>query len=357
MKFSYRWHRRLGWFIAPILALSALSGALLLWLQPLPTPAGSLPPPAQWAQALDLGVATLAREHVAGTRVDLVDLPRQAGHPIRVHLAGTGLWAEIDARSGAVLAAVGHGGKWRALLLDLHEHLLLADIGNWVLRAVALAALALIVMGLRIWWRVRKLAAPSPWRRWHRRVGSFAVLPLALLLISGFVLRSPELARSTLSALAGAPASPPRTAEPLPDAPRATLGQALRAATAALPGAQPMRLYADVSGVVRVRLRSDEWHPNGLNYVYLRADNASLLRTTTWRELPLAARYPNVIYPLHIGWLPGSSSAPAAVAMRVLWTSFALSLAWLALSGALQRWRSNAGRAQQPRQTRQVRSA
>ena len=73
MKFSYQWHRRLGWFFAPLLALSALSGALLLWLQPLPTPAGSLPPPAQWAQALDLGVVALERGHLVGTRVDLVD--------------------------------------------------------------------------------------------------------------------------------------------------------------------------------------------------------------------------------------------------------------------------------------------
>lgn len=56
-------------------------------------------------------------------------------------------------------------------------------------------SLMLIAMGLRIWWRVRVLSAHSPWRRWHRRIGIAALLPLALMLASGFVLRSPELAR------------------------------------------------------------------------------------------------------------------------------------------------------------------
>jgi len=357
MKFSYQWHRRLGWFFAPLLALSALSGALLLWLQPLPTPADSLPPPAQWAQALDLGVVALERGHLVGTRVDLVELPRQAGQPIRVHFAGGGQWAEIDARSGAVLASRSDGGAWQAQLLELHKHLLLDDIGIWVLRIVALVGLVLLAMGLRIWWRVHKLVAPSPWRRWHRRIGSLALLPLALMLFSGFVLRSSELARSSLSALAGgAPPPPPRATAPLPGAPRASLGQALLTATAALPGAQPIRMYDDASGVLRVRLRSDEWHPNGLNQVYLRASDATLLRATTWRELPLAARYPNVIYPLHIGWLPGSNSAAAALAMRLLWTGFALSLAWLALSGAVQRWRASGARARLPQPPRRARS-
>jgi uncharacterized iron-regulated membrane protein len=95
--------------------------------------------------------------------------------------------------------------------------------------------------------------------------------------------------------------------------------------------------------VLRVRLRSDEWHPNGLDNVYLRAADAAVLRIATWRELPLAARYLNVVYPLHTGWLPGSPGAAAAIGTRLLWTLGALSLAWLALSGAVQRWRGQPG--------------
>lgn len=345
MKHSYRWHRRLGWILAPLFALSALSGALLLWLQPLPTPPGTLPPPARWAHALDRGLAELARTQ-PGAQADLVDLPRRAGQPIRVHLAAPGLWAELDADSGALLSMQTDRRDVRARVLDLHEHLLQADVGPWVLRAAAFAGLVLIAMGLRIWWRVRALPARSPWRRWHRFVGVAVVLPLAGMLASGFVLRWPELARAALSAWSAElpPSPPPQLAQARGTTP-ATLGESLQAATRALPGAQPMRLYAGDGGIVRVRLRSDEWHPNGLNNVYLRADDATVLRTTTWRELPLAARYLNVVYPLHTGWLPGPAGVAAAVAVRVLWTLFALALLWMALSGSVQRWRANAAAA------------
>lgn len=345
MKFFYVWHRRLGWVLAPLLALSALSGAVLLWFQPLPAPVDTVPPTAQWANALDMGVAELERAR-AGARVDMVDFPRQAGHPIRVRLAGA-QWVEIDARSGAVAAAVSDQSAWRTVLLKLHEHLLLADVGNWFLRASSLGALVLIVMGLRVWWRVRAAVTPSPWRRWHRRIGVLAALPLAMILVTGFVLLSPELTRASLSLLGGPPPPPPR-AEVASGTPRATLGHALRMASAAMPGAQPTRLYATSADVLRMRMRSDEWHPNGLNDVYLRSDNAAVQRTTTWRELPLAARYPNIIYPLHIGWLPGSASVVGAIVMRTLWTAIALSLAWLALSGSVQHWR---GRPMAPRRS------
>jgi hypothetical protein len=99
VKLAYRWHRRLGWVLAPLLALSALSGAWLLWLQPLPTPPGNPPAPAAWARALDLGLAELARRHPGG-EAELVDLPRQRGAPIRVHLrlpGQEGGWVELDA--------------------------------------------------------------------------------------------------------------------------------------------------------------------------------------------------------------------------------------------------------------------
>lgn len=346
MKFAYRWHRQLGWVLAPLLAVSALSGAVLLWLQPLPAPLDAQPAPAVWAHALDSGVAELQRRHPAA-EVDLVDLPRQPGAPIRVHLrfaspAEEGGWVELEAEHGEAGALQPDSRGLRARVLDLHEHLLNEDIGPWVLRATALAALVLAAMGLRIWWRVRKLPARSPWRRWHRRVGAVVVVPLLMMLASGFVLRWPELASSTLAAVGGKPAAAPRVeAAAITQAKQASLGQALVAASAALPQAWPMRIYAARDGVVRVRLRNDEWHPNGLDNVYLRAADAAVLRTVRWREQPLAVRYLDVVYPFHTASLPGRPGNAVVIGMRVLWTLLALSLAWLALSGAVQRWRSS----------------
>ena len=342
MKLAYRWHRQLGWVLAPLLAVSALSGAVLLWLQPLPAPSDVQPAPAAWAHALDAGVTELQRRHPTA-EVDLVDLPRQPGAPIRVHLRfaspaeGEGGWVELEAEHGEVGALQPDSRDLRARLLDLHEHLLNENVGPWVLRATALAALVLGAMGLRIWWRVRKLPARSAWRRWHRRVGAVVVGPLLLMLASGFVLRWPELASGALAAVGGEPAAAPHL-DPAAT-PRTTLGQALVAASAALPQAWPMRIYAARDGVVRVRLRGDEWHPNGLDNVYLDAADAAVVRVVRWRDQPLAVRYLNVVYPFHTASLPGRPGQAMAIIMRVLWTLLALSLAWLALSGTVQRWR------------------
>jgi hypothetical protein len=51
-------------------------------------------------------------------------------------------------------------------------------------------------------------------------------------------------------------------------------------------------------------------------------------------------RYLNVVYPLHLGWLPGKPSLAATLVVRVLWTLLALALAGLAVSGAVQRFRT-----------------
>ena len=331
----------MGWVLAPLLAVTALSGTMLLWLQPLPMAQASAPPVQAWGQALDQGLAGLARSHPAA-QVDFVNLPREPGAPLRVHLLasphGEGGWVDIDAQHGTAGALQPDSGHTKTLLIALHARFLLDDAGPWVLRAVALFAFILIGMGLRIWWRVRQLPARTPWRRWHRRIGPVIVLPLAMMLATGFVLRSPELAVATLANFSReAVAAPKLDAPAANDA--AALGRVLTAAAAALPHAHPTRIYAAQGGVLRVRLRSDEWHPIGLNYVYLSAADASVLRIERASDQPLTVRYLGIVYPLHAGWLPGSPGIAAGLAARGLWTLLALSLVALAVSGAVQRFK------------------
>jgi hypothetical protein len=183
--------------------------------------------------------------------------------------------------------------------------------------------------------------ARTPWRRLHRLIGPVIVLPLTIQLVTGLVLRSPEWARAALSAWPGEPPASPTAAAPAAKGPQtATLGQALNAAAAALPQARPIRIYPAQDGVMRVRMRGDEWHPLGLDNVYVSAANASVQRIVRSSEQPLSVRYLNVVYPLHLGWLPGSPSLAAALMVRGLWTLLALALAGLALSGAVQRYQT-----------------
>ncbi len=346
MRLAYKWHGRLGWLLAPLLALQALGGAVLLWLQPLPPARESRPAVQAWAHAVDQGVAELARRYPAA-KIEYVNLPQDADGPVSVRLLASESnesgWADIDAVRGTAGALKPDSSQVKTFLYGLHEHLLLADVGPWVLRAVALTALVLVVMGLLAWWRVRHLAPQSSWRRVHRLVGPVVVLPLAMMLVTGFVLRSPDWARSVLSAWPTQAAAPSVAAAAAPAArgpQAATLGQALAAAATALPQARPIRIYPPRNGEVRVRMRGDEWHPIGLNNVFVSTSDASVLRTVRSTEQPLTVSYLNVVYPLHIGSLPGSPGVAATVLARVLWTLVALALAGLAVSGAVQRFRT-----------------
>ncbi|NRF71158.1 PepSY domain-containing protein [Aquincola sp. S2] len=344
MKLAYQWHGRFGWVLAPLLAIQALGGAALLWMQPLPAPQESPPAVQAWAQAVDQGLAELARRYPTA-KFEYVNLPGKADAPVSVRLLASESnesgWAEVDALHGTAGALQPDSSQARTLLYGLHERLLLADVGPWLLRAIALTALVLVAMGLRVWWRVRHLPARTPWRRLHRLVGPVVVLPLAMMLVTGFVLRSPDWARAALSAWPGQAAAAPSVAAPAASGPQAaTLGQALAAAATALPQARPIRIYPPRNGVVRVRMRGDEWHPIGLNNVFVSAADASVLRIVRAAEQPLSVRYLNVVYPLHIGSLPGSPGLGATLAARVLWTLLALALAGLALTGAVQRLRT-----------------
>jgi uncharacterized iron-regulated membrane protein len=353
MKFSYKWHGRIGQFLAPLLAIQALGGAILLWMQPLPTPHESQAAVQAWASAVDQGVAALARQYPAA-KIEYVNLPADAQGPVSVRLLASPSnesgWADIDVAHGTAGPLQPDNSKVKTFLYGLHERLLLADFGVWALRAIALAALVLVVMGLRAWWRVRKLPSITPWRRVHRLVGPVVVLPVAMILVTGFVLRSPEWASALLSPApspaaaapkAAAPAAPAVPAAPAATAPQAaTMGQALVAASAALPQARPLRIYPPRNGQVRVRMRGDEWHPLGLNNVFVSTADASVARIVRADQQPWSVRYLNFVYPLHVAALPGSMGVAGTVAMRVLWTLLALALAGLALTGMVQRFKT-----------------
>jgi uncharacterized iron-regulated membrane protein len=262
-------------------------------------------------------------------------------------------WAEaavIDAVNGTVGPLQPDSSQARTLLYALHEHLLLADAGPWVLRAMALTALVLVAMGLRVWWRVRRMPARTPLRRLHRLIGPVVVLPVAMMLVTGFVLRSPDWTRAALSAWPGQAAAAAKPAAPAASGlPTATLGQALTAAAAALPQSRPMRIYPARNGVVRVRMRGDEWHPLGLDNVFVNTAGATVQRIVRAAEQPLSVRYLNVVYPLHLGSLPGNPGLAATLVARGLWTLLALSLAALALSGLVQRARAKSKTQTSPR--------
>ncbi|WP_083748703.1 PepSY-associated TM helix domain-containing protein [Pelomonas sp. KK5] len=334
MKSMMRFHRWVGRGLAALLLVAALTGAGMQWLQPLPdeAPAAAGPSLQAQADALDRGLATLQ-----ATRPDLQWRLVQLGRStLQVELDDTRgkRWrAELAAADGRLLAVVGEDALLGPWLVRLHLWQWLGVGGFWLTGLVACLALCSTAVGLRLWWRLRRTRAPQLRRRWHRRVGIVALMPLALLFGTAAALSWPGAVRAAIVALGGQPAMEIPVAPVRPDLARVSAGQALLNAAAALPEARPQRLYRQAPGLLRLRLRGEEWHPYGLSQVFVAEQGGGVVAVRDGRQLPLVERYVNVIFSLHAGAVPPWGGPTTALLMRLGWTALALSLAALLLTG------------------------
>lgn len=333
MKSMMRFHRWVGRGLAALLLVAVLTGAGMQWLQPLPDGASvAAPTVGAQAGALDRGLATLR-----ATRPELQWRLVQLGRPtLQVELdnvQGQRWQAELATADGRLLDLRREDALLGPWLVRLHLWQWLGPAGSWLTGLVALLALCSVAVGLRLWWRLRRTRAPQLRRRWHRRIGIVAVLPLALLFGTATMLSWPGAVRALIVALGGRPAVAPPVAPAKADLPRVSAGQALLSAAEALPAARPQRLYQQAPGLLRLRLRGEEWHPYGLSQVYVAEQGGAVLAVRDERQLPLVERYVNVIFSLHSGAVPPWGGPATALLMRFAWTALALALAAMLLTG------------------------
>lgn len=333
MKSMLRFHRWVGRALAAVLLVAALTGAGMQWLQPLPDSAATAAPPTEvQAQALDRGLAAMH-----ASRPDLQWRLVQLGQPeLHVELddALGGRWqAALATPDGRVLTLQREDALLGPWLVKLHTWNWLGTVGAWLTGLAALLALASVSVGLRLWWRLRRTRAPQARRHWHRRIGIVAVLPLAVLFSTAAMLSWPGAVRAGILALGGE-AGPPAPAAPVrADLAPVSPGEALLSAANALSEAKPLRLYRHAPGLLRLRLRSDEWHPYGLSQVFVAERGGAVLAVRDARQLPLVERYVNVIFSLHSGASPAWGGPALAVLMRLAWTLLALTLSAMLLTG------------------------
>jgi len=336
MKSMLRFHRWIGRGLAAMLLVAALTGAGMQWLQPLPDStsqaARAVPSVAVQAAALDRGLAML-HETRPGLQWQLVQLGR-ATLQVELDDAQGKRWrAELAAADGRVLALQAEDSLLGPWLLRLHLWQWLGAAGAWVTGLVASLALCSVVVGLRMWWRLRHHRAPQLKRRWHRRIGIVAVLPLTLLFGTAAALSWPGAVRTLIVALGGQPVTASPGALPTSNLAPISAGQALVIGAAALPEAVPQRLYRQAPGLLRLRLRGEEWHPYGLSQVFVAEQGGAVLAVRDGRQLPLVERYVNVIFSLHAGAVPSWGGPVTALLMRLAWTALALALAAMLLTG------------------------
>lgn len=218
---------------------------------------------------------------------------------------------------GRVLLERAPGSDALLWLHELHTHLLAGEAGERVLGGLGIASLALVLVGLYLWWpargrwfaqlRVHRGPPVRRWLSWHRSGGA-VLLPLLLLsTITGLGMVYHDAARALLAAALGGRA-PARA----PQAPAAAVrwDRVLALADGALADARLTRVAvpAPASGSVELRAKqSAEWHPNGRSTVTIDAAGTRVLQSTAATAEPAGVRAANAIYPLHVGVAGGNA--------------------------------------------------
>lgn len=218
---------------------------------------------------------------------------------------------------GALLLYRSHHDDVLLFLHEWHVELLGGKAGKEVLGVFGWTSLALILIGLYLWWPRRgrilaqlKMHAGPPvrrWLTWHRTIG---VVLLPLLLLTTFtgvgMVYSRGFQKALVATFGGENVKEPEL--PASDAP-IDWTNAIAHARTALPDARLARVSVPDpdEGVVGFRAQANgEWHPVGRSTVALSRDGRVLqaFDATTHR---LGMRMSQAFYPLHIGAVGGTT--------------------------------------------------
>uniref|UniRef100_C5CR94 PepSY-associated TM helix domain protein n=1 Tax=Variovorax paradoxus (strain S110) TaxID=543728 RepID=C5CR94_VARPS len=350
-------HRWIGLSLGPVLALTALLGAVLVVALPIDREAH----PALFVarSAADAGTGTpalpleplrqrLAAEFGPDTTFTLRP-PRSPGETLWVYVRGP--WdgtLYLDPATGAEQGRRGsHEGAYN-LLFELHSSLLLEDTGKGILAFVALAYLFLLVTGLVLWWPARwppslRISLNRGLLRGlfdlHRTGGAVLGLLIAVSVFTGAYMAWRPLGGFISAAMGQEVVKPPAVPKgAATTGPRLPLDKLVARAQNVFPG-QPIgyvQVPARPNRPVRVRFRlADDPHPNGISSVWLHPLTGEVLAVRRWQDLDAGNGAVVVIYPLHTGVLGG----PVHQAVTLL---LGLALGGLGLSGIWLWWRRRA---------------
>lgn len=351
-------HRWIGLTLGPILALTALLGAVLVVALPIDrqvhsnlfvarTPGDTIAATA--ALPLEPLRQRIVAEFGADTNFTLRP-PHHANETLWVLVRGK--WdgtLYLDPATGAEQGRRGTDEGFYNFSYKLHNSLLLGSDGKAILAFVALAYLFLLVTGLVLWWPTRwppslRIVLDRGLLRGlfdlHRTGGAVLGLLIAVSVATGAYMAWRPLGDFISTAMGQQPVKPPTIAKGSVNGngPRLPLDELVARAQAVFPG-QPIG-YAMVPGKadrpMRVRFRlADDPHPNGISSVWLNPVSGEVLAVRKWQELDAGNGVVAVIFPLHTGELGG-------VAHQVVTALLGLALGGLGFSGIWLWWRRRA---------------
>ncbi|MDB5684768.1 MAG: peptidase [Sphingomonas bacterium] len=340
MRWVHLAHRWAGGFVGMLLALSGLTGAILVHKD-----AWIILPHTQEAQRQD--AATLAGQIATlvggdGAPSSILFATRDFGLSRLTFAGDRGAYAS---QSGEIVA------RWDSLwdrpelwLFDLHHQLWAGEVGETIVGIAALIGIGFVVTGIILWWPMRRAFRLRLWParmtrpaivRQHRDLGILIAPMLFLSMLTGTVLVLKPVAALLLRpwSTPGEMAEAGRPPSIRGGALSATLDwhAVIAQAQARFPGAEVrvLALPRKPGDLLAMRLRQPaEWLPNGRTMAWFDPANGRLVASRGAETLPKGNRIFNLAYPLHaakVGGLP----------YRLLITASGLALAML---GSLAVW-------------------
>ncbi len=317
------WHRLLGLWLGVVLLLVCLTGSILLFKNPL----------LQWLYP-QLNVVLVDDPQLQGRVLDHLD---QSQYGFARLPNKERPWLELSRHDGtleywAVPATVTETPQLllsRAPYSDvldwcyqLHLYLFVKSWKHQLLGVVGIAALLLLIAGLKTQWpsrwrmlkwplRARALPGWQRARQWHYLIGVFSLPLLLLVVITGTAMAYNTQTQQFISWLLQDPPQPkaaPEAAFPATALTASDWGLWLSNARKALPDAQLRLASFRKSPTDAVQFRAqlpEEWHPNGRTVLRL-APDGSLLSLQRATELGPGRQLSQLIYPLHVAAVGGS---------------------------------------------------
>lgn len=337
-------HRSVALVFAPLLLLQALTGATLVFRDPL---ARVIDPSAMTAPTL--GPTAPIAELAASAQARFPDyslrrmyLPSSPGDVAFGELAGadgSACFVSLDPVSARVLAT---GPVWRFPLeaaLRLHHRLLDGRAGLALVLANGIALTLLAASGVSFWWPGRgralkslaiRKAAPKrlKLRLWHRSCGVAISIVVLFSATTGVLLVAPDLAASSGAASSG----------PAPLRSFARIDNAVALAQAQFPGARLNDIRFPPADRIDVNFLAPARNSRAFHVV-----SVSISRPRVLDRLP-AENNPVLwmtVLPLHSGDSFG-------LAGRLLLLVEAAVLIFLAISGPTMWWRSRSSKRRRP---------
>lgn len=326
-----RVHLYLGLFGGALFVLMSLTGSFLVfyktvdtWLNPaLLTTSGSgaykplnevvaiaqaAAPPGGWLESLELP----SHEH------EVV----KTWHKVQTEQLGRFRWylVTIDPYTGSVLSRDREWGTYLvSFIYELHESLLIDELGRTFVGFVAMFLLVSIGTGLFLWWprsgKVRQAFLPvqggSRIRRhyqWHKLGGAYSAIVLAVLAFTGVYLAFPTYVIPLVSVFS--PVDEPDDegfvqSRPVSGVPPISAEQAVELARSLFPDGRVayIGIPHEVTDAYEMTMHrsGDVREPAGNNMVWLDQYSGAVLKIHEWRTATAGEAFVAWLFPLHNG--------------------------------------------------------